>query len=235
MPVYRLSHELVFPPVHLAETGLLAVGGDLSVDRLLLAYRTGIFPWYSEGEPIMWWSPDPRMVLYPHEFHCSRSLRRVARQGKFRLTLNQAFPQVIRACATVPRGNQDGTWITPEMEAAYIALHEAGYAKSIECWAGDRLVGGLYGVAIGGCYFGESMFSTAPNASKIAMLALSRAARAWGIPLIDCQVANPHLKSLGAREIGRREFCRALEQGLQTQLRPGAWSVLPPLGEEPTG
>lgn len=231
MPVYRLTNHVSFPPVHHAEDGLLAVGGDLSEARLLLAYRSGIFPWYSAGEPILWWSPDPRMVLFPEEFHCSRSLLRVIRRGEFTVTLDQAFPDVIRACGKTPRPRQDGTWITPAMEAAYVRLHASGHAHSVECWQDGVLVGGLYGVAIGGCFFGESMFSHRDNASKVAMYTLTRAALAWGIPLIDCQVANPHLARLGAREVPRRTFCELLRNGLATPLREGAWSVLP----EPPG
>ncbi len=227
MPIYRLTEELIFPPVHLAEDGLLAVGGNLSRKRLLLAYRSGIFPWYSDGEPLLWWSPDPRMVLIPEEFHCSRSLLRVVKKGTFRVTLNQAFAQVIHACGETPRPGQDGTWITSEMEAAYIDLHEAGYAMSIECWSGETLVGGLYGIALGGCFFGESMFSHQPNASKVAAYTLVRAASAWGIPLIDCQVANPHLQSLGAREIRREAFLARLTVGLRAPLSEHAWLTLP--------
>jgi len=227
MPVYRLTREIHFPPVHLAETGLLAVGGDLSRERLLLAYRSGIFPWYSEGEPLLWWSPDPRMVLFPHEFRCSRSLQRLLKKKAFSVTLNRAFPEVIRACGAVPRPRQDGTWITDAMEAAYVDLHRAGHAMSIECWEGDALAGGLYGVAQGGCFFGESMFSRRPNASKVAAHALAEAAKAWGIPFIDCQVANPHLASLGAREISRRDFMHRLKAGLATKLSDAAWHRLP--------
>jgi len=218
---------LAFPPVQHAEEGLLAIGGDLGEARLLLAYRSGIFPWYSEGEPILWWSPDPRMVLFPGEFHCSRSLRRVINQGVFTVTLDWDFAGVIRACAESPRPGQDGTWITAEMEAAYIGLHENGHAHSIECWCDGELAGGLYGVAIGGCFFGESMFSRQDNASKVAMHALVQAALAWGMPFIDCQVANPHLTRLGAREVSRDIYCQVLRKGLQTELAPGAWETLP--------
>ena len=168
------------------------------------------------------------MVLFPDAFHCSKSLQRVIKRGAFKVTLNEAFPDVIRACGKTPRPRQDGTWITDEMEAAYIDLHQAGYAMSIECWAEGELAGGLYGVALGGCFFGESMFSNRSNASKVAAHALVTAARSWGIPLIDCQVANPHLSSLGAREIRRSEFLRHLEAGLCTKLTQDAWRVLPP-------
>ena len=227
MPVFQLTRHIAFPPVHLAEDGLLAVGGDLSEARLLLAYRSGIFPWYSRGEPLLWWSPDPRMVLFPEDFHCSRRLARTIRQRPFEITIDRAFDRVIRACAETPRGGQDGTWITLAMETAYIRLNQHGYAHSLECWENGELAGGLYGVAIGGMFFGESMFSRRDDASKIAMYTLSRAARAWGIPMIDCQVANPHLARLGAREIPRREFCRLLREGLNTPLRANAWRELP--------
>ncbi len=227
MPVYQLTDHIAFPPVHHAEEGLLAVGGDLSEARLLLAYRSGIFPWYSEGEPLLWWSPDPRMVLFPEEFHCSQSLKRVVKKGAFSVTLDRAFPEVIHACGKSPRPRQDGTWITPEMEVAYLGLHENGHAHSVECWQDGELAGGLYGVAIGGCFFGESMFSRQDNASKVAMHALIQAAQDWGIPFIDCQVANPHLARLGAREIPRSFFCQMLRSGLQTRLAAGAWQSLP--------
>lgn len=228
MPVYRLTEDLVFPPAHHAEAGLLAMGGDLSEERLLLAYRSGIFPWYSEGEPVLWWSPDPRMMLFPGEFHCSRSLRRTVQAGTFNLTLDRAFPEVIRACRKTPRPRQDGTWITPAMEAAYSGLHESGHAHSIECWEGSVLAGGLYGVATGGLFFGESMFSHQPNASKVAMYALVQAALAWGIPFIDCQVPNPHLARLGARPVPRPVFFEHLRAGLHAELASGAWHTLPP-------
>jgi len=233
MPVCRLTRHISFPPVDFAVDGLLAVGGDLSRERLLLAYRSGIFPWYSAGEPLLWWSPDPRMILVPGEFHYSRSLRRTVKRGEFTVTLDQAFPAVIRACGDTPRPGQDGTWITREMKKAYIDLHECGHAHSFECWRGDALVGGLYGVAIGGLFFGESMFSHRDDASKIAALAMVTAASAWGIPFIDCQVANPHLIRLGAREISRSDFCRRLAEGLNTTLSDDAWRVLPPLPDTP--
>ena len=233
MPVFRLTNHISFPPVDLAEDGLLAVGGDLCEARLLLAYRSGIFPWYSAGEPLLWWSPDPRMVLYPEEFHYARSLRRTVKRGVYTVTLDRAFPEVIRACGNTPRPGQDGTWITRAMERAYIELHEHGHAHSFECWEGDTLVGGLYGVAIGGLFFGESMFSHRDDASKVAALALVTAARAWGIPFIDCQVANPHLTRLGAREISRKDYCCLLAEGLNISLAEGAWRTLPPLPDAP--
>lgn len=235
MPVYRLTDDLAFPPVHHAESGLLAVGGDLSEERLLLAYRSGIFPWYSRGEPILWWSPDPRMILLPEEFHCSRSLKRAIKQQRFEVTLDRAFPDVIRACGNTPRPRQDGTWITTEMEAAYNHLHGRGHAHSVECWQDGALAGGLYGVALAGAFFGESMFSHRDNASKVAMYALVYAAMAWGITLIDCQVANPHLARLGAREVSRPIFRQVLRNALQVEIAGDAWRELPPLQETASG
>ncbi len=224
MPVFQLTDALIFPPPVLAEDGLLAVGGDLSEDRLLLAYRTGIFPWYSEEEPILWWSPDPRLILIPDEFHASRRLDRLVRQGVFSVTFDTAFDRVIEACGQAPRPGQDGTWITPEMREAYIGLHESGYAHSVECWQGEALAGGLYGVSLGRCFFGESMFSTMPNASKVALAALVRRLRSWSFDLIDCQVYTPHLCSLGAREIPREAFLEWLDASVQWETRRGKWT-----------
>jgi leucyl/phenylalanyl-tRNA--protein transferase len=225
MPVYRLTEDLSFPPVHLAEDGLLAVGGDLDTKRLLLAYRSGIFPWYCAGEPMLWWSPDPRMILVPDDFHMSRSLERVLKQGTYRVTLDEAFEEVIRCCAAVPRRDQDGTWITEEMIAAYSVLHEEGYAHSVECWLEDRLVGGLYGISLGACFFGESMFSHEANASKVALATAVAQFKRWKIGMIDCQVENPHLFSLGAREIPRGLFMKLLAEGLQVPTRKGRWRL----------
>ncbi|MBI2425314.1 MAG: leucyl/phenylalanyl-tRNA--protein transferase [Candidatus Hydrogenedentes bacterium] len=225
MPVYRLTKELIFPPPALAEDGLLAVGGDLSVDRLILAYSQGIFPWYSQGEPIMWWSPDPRMVLFPESFRCTQRLARTIRQGVFEVTFDQAFPEVIRACSTAPRPGQDGTWITRAMVEAYCALHAAGYAHSIECWREGALVGGLYGVSLGACFFGESMFSRESNASKVAFARLVECAKGWNFDFIDCQVANKHLRSLGAREIPRKQFLTRLQAALAHETRRGRWGA----------
>lgn len=225
MPVFRLTEELVFPPPHLAEDGLLAIGGDLRQERLLLAYRSGIFPWYSEGEPILWWSPDPRIILLPDEFHAARRLQRVIKQGVFRVTLDTAFEEVIRSCATAPRKGQPGTWITRAMQKAYCALHHAGYAHSIECWQNDELAGGLYGVSLGACFFGESMFSRIPNASKVALATAVAQFKRWGIGLIDCQVSNEHLSRLGAREIPRSRFLKLLEHALRAGTRRGLWRL----------
>ena len=224
MPVYRLSEHLAFPPPHLAtEDGLLAVGGDLSPDRLLLAYENGIFPWYNAGDPILWWSPDPRVVLPIDGFHVSRSLRKILRQKRFDITFDRDFARVIEACATIHRPTQRGTWITREMQRAYTTMHELGYAHSVECWQEEKLAGGIYGVSLGTCFFGESMFSAVPNASKVALATLVENLGAWGFTLFDCQVPNRHLGSLGAQEIPRTTFLRLLKQGLHADAPPGAW------------
>lgn len=214
--------DIGFPDPKLAETepnGLLAVGGDLSPTRLLNAYTRGIFPWYSSGQPILWWSPAPRMVLFPDEFHMSRSLRRAMRQRGYDISIDQAFEAVIRACAA-PRPHSDGTWLVPEMIAAYLALHDDGHAHSVEIWSGDLLVGGLYGVMIGQMFFGESMFSRRVDASKMALALLSRVGRELPLQLIDCQVHTPHLASLGAREIDRTRFRDLLARATQAQAAP---------------
>jgi leucyl/phenylalanyl-tRNA---protein transferase len=197
-----------FPPVSRAmrdPNGLLAAGGDLSVERLLDAYVHGIFPWFSEDDPLLWWSPDPRMVLYVEEVHVSRSLRRRLRAGGFRITVDAAFRDVMLACAE-PRREQEGTWITHDMVDAYTRLASLGYAHSIEVWMDEVLAGGLYGVAIGRMFYGESMFARRVDASKIALVALARQLARWGFVLIDCQMSTPHLQSLGAREIPRPDF-----------------------------
>jgi len=201
-----------FPPVECAlrePDGLLAAGGDLSIARLLAAYRRGIFPWYEEGQPILWWSPDPRCVFLPGSFHLSRSLRRELRHSDATVRLNTCFPAVVRACA-VPRASQDGTWITDEMASAYEALHADGWAHSIEIWEADELSGGLYGVAIGKVFFGESMFSRRTSASKFTIMYLSQLIDAGVLGMLDCQVQSPHLTSLGARMIPRTEFTTRL-------------------------
>lgn len=223
MPIFRLNRELLFPSPELAEDGLLAVGGDLCPERLLLAYRNGIFPWYSEGEPILWWSPDPRLILFPEWLHVSRRLQRVVKSGEFRITSDTAFDAVIRACAVAPRPRQDGTWITRGMIDAYSVLHREGYAHSFEAWQGETLAGGLYGVSLGGCFFGESMFSRVDNASKAAFVQMVRQCDAWGIRLIDCQIANPHLFRFGACEIPRKVFLELLRKHLRKKTKPGPW------------
>jgi leucyl/phenylalanyl-tRNA--protein transferase len=224
MPVYQLSEDLAFPPPHLAsKEGLLAVGGDLKRSRLLLAYSLGIFPWYSDGEPILWWSPDPRLILYPDELKISRSLNKVIKKGVFTLTCDTAFEHVITECARVPRENQKGTWIVDEMVEAYCQLHLAGFAHSVEAWEGRRLAGGLYGVSLGRCFFGESMFTHISNASKVAFVALVQYLRSLNFSLIDCQITTGHLMSFGAREISRTRYLKELEEGLRDPTLRGKW------------
>jgi leucyl/phenylalanyl-tRNA--protein transferase len=226
MPVFRLSQEIVFPPPHLAiPEGLLAVGGDLSLPRLTLAYRMGIFPWYAPGDPILWWSPDPRMVIYPDEIHIPRRLARTLRQRRFQVTYDQAFRQVMEACAGHRGGEPPGTWILPEMIAAYSRLHAAGIAHSAEVWLDGKLAGGLYGVSLGGVFFGESMFSHVRDSSKVALLELLGRLQRSGFQLVDCQVTTAHLKRLGAREIPRRRFLRELQRGLERPTLYGPWRV----------
>lgn len=211
--MFLLSNDLVFPPVEMAdEDGLLAIGGDLSTGRLLLAYQQGIFPWYSEQDPICWWCPDPRFVLFPDELKISRSMKRVLRSGPFGFTTNTAFAEVIRNCKTISRKDQDGTWISAEVQNAYIRLHELGYAHSAEAWNNNELVGGIYGVRLGNIFFGESMFSRQTNASKFALARYVEQLKQEGVVLIDCQVYTLHLESLGARMIPRKDFMRLLAE-----------------------
>lgn len=206
--IFRLDERLLFPDPALAELdGLLAVGGDLSTERLLLAYQNGIFPWYSDDTPILWYSPPERFVLYPDELKISKSMRQVLRSGKFTVTVDQCFEEVITACSLAPREGQDGTWITDEMKIAYIQLRQKGYAHSVEVWQQDNLVGGLYGVPVGKVFCGESMFSKVSNASKIALIHLCNSGL---YRLIDCQVHTDHLESMGARLISREEYLAAL-------------------------
>ncbi len=224
MPVFRLDERLIFPPPELAdENGVLAVGGDLSPERLLLAYGMGIFPWYSEGLPIIWHSPDPRMVLIPEELHIPRSLRKAMRKQPYEIRMDTAFADVVESCAEIPRERQDGTWITEAMKFAYANLHDLGFAHSAEAWRGDELVGGLYGVSLGGAFFGESMFARADNASKIVFVALVDRLRAWNFDFIDCQVHTEHLARFGAVEWPRPRFLEALERTLTRPTRRGHW------------
>ncbi len=214
-----------FPPVEKAlrePNGLLAAGGDLSAERLLDAYARGIFPWFSDDEPVLWWSPDPRMVLYVAELHVSRSLRRVIRSTRFRVSWDRAFGEVMASCAE-PREGQDGTWITPAIEEAYGALADTGHAHSVEVWEAHELVGGLYGVAIGRMFYGESMFARRDDASKVALAFLVRQLQRWGFLFVDCQIATAHLKSLGAREIPRAEFVRQVSQLVRQPAVPTKW------------
>lgn len=215
MPVFSLSDQLIFPPPAYAEPdGLVAVGGDLQPDRLLLAYRTGIFPWFSPGDPILWWSPDPRFVMKPEEIKISKSMKQVLNRGIFRITYNQAFEQVISNCKSIPRDGQPGTWITNEMKRAYCHLHDLGYAHSVEAWQDDKLVGGLYGVSLGGAFFGESMFSQVSNASKAAFIHLAKHLQTLTFSLIDCQMHTAHLESLGASNMDRDQFLNILDDEL---------------------
>jgi len=223
MPVYLLGPEIVFPPIEEAESGLLAVGGDLSPERLLRAYALGIFPWYSEGEPILWHSPDPRFVLTRDRFRVPRSLRRAIRSGRYRVTMDEAFADVIEACGSVPRAGQDGTWITEAMKEAYTELHHMGFAHSVEVWREADLVGGLYGVSIGAAYFGESMFARASDASKVGFVALMEQLDRWRITLTDCQVYTPHLARFGAAAWPRERYLQALEKAVAKPSRRGPW------------
>jgi leucyl/phenylalanyl-tRNA--protein transferase len=226
MPVFELTDEIIFPPPELAEdNGLLAVGGDLSEPRILLAYSMGIFPWYSKEDPLLWWSPDPRLVLFPKEMKLSRSLKQIINKKIFRVTLDTAFEQVIRSCAEVHNNENNGTWITEEMIGSYIALHRSGYAHSVECWLGDELSGGLYGISLGSAFFGESMFAKESNASKVAFAALVEQLIKWDFELIDCQVTTPHLMSLGAREIRRSGFLELLKNALIKPTTRGKWKL----------
>jgi leucyl/phenylalanyl-tRNA--protein transferase len=220
---------VIFPDPSLAEEdGLLAVGGDLSTERLLEAYAAGIFPWFNEGSPILWWSPDPRLVLFPEELHVSASLARTLRRGRFRIATDTAFGEVIRGCAHSRRDGQQGTWITDEMIAAYEELHRLGFAHSFEAWSGERLVGGLYGVGLGGAFFGESMFSLEPDASKAAFVRGVEHLVRLGVELVDCQVRTDHLVRLGAREIPRHQFLDRLDGLLARPTPRGTWRLEPP-------
>ena len=216
-----------FPDVKFAtDDGLLALGGDLNSERLLSAYRKGIFPWYNPGEPILWWSPNPRCILRPDDFKLTRSLKKSIRKNEFTFTIDNSFEEVIYHCAT-PKENRPGTWITTDMKSAYINLHELGYAHSIETWSDNKLVGGLYGISLGGIFFGESMFSEISDASKAALYGLVSCLKLWGFSLIDCQITSAHLLSLGAMEIPRTEFIDQLECALTKPGKPGNWKNLP--------
>lgn len=217
-----IRSELSFPPVSTAtEDGLLAYGGDLSPQRLILAYRNGIFPWYNADDPILWWSPDPRLVLFTDEFILRKSLKK--RFKHFEIKFDTAFKEVMLACASVPREGQNGTWIIPEVIQGYCALHDMGYAHSVEAWQDGELVGGLYGVCIGKVFFGESMFTKVRDASKVAFAHLVQRLHAEGFEMIDCQIASNHLKSLGAREINRELFLEHLYQGVNQPFANETW------------
>lgn len=226
MPVFLHPASAGFPSFrHASKDGLLAFGGDLSQKRLLAAYANGVFPWYSEDTPVLWWAPPERCMFHPDELHIPRSLCRVIRARRFTVTVDTAFAAVIRACARTPRPGQDGTWIVPEMVAAYRQLHVAGHAHSVEAWLDGRLAGGLYGVAMGGAFFGESMFYAEPEASKVAFVWLARLLRHWGYSLIDCQQVTEHLVRFGAYPVSRRTFMAALHLALQQPATPGIWSM----------
>lgn len=224
MPIYRLPDTgVAFPDPYDAEPGgLLAVGGSLSPHRLVAAYCIGVFPWYHEDSPPLWWTPDPRCILLPEEFHMPRSLRRTLKSGSFSFSFDKAFDRVITACAG-PRGDYEGTWLVPEMIAAYINLHKLGLAHSVEAWSGNKLVGGLYGVALGGAFFGESMFYKQPNASKAAFAFAVNALREAGFTLIDCQQVTGNMLRFGAKPVPRQEFMQRLEAALEQPMKKGSW------------
>lgn len=225
MPVILSKKQLWFPEVDEAdESGLIAIGGDLSVERLKLAYSKGIFPWFNE-EPILWWSPDPRMILFPGQMIVSHSLRQVIRRNEFEIRFDTQFEQVIKACAVTPRNDEDGTWITDSMVKAYLKLHKAGLAHSVEAFQGDKLVGGLYGIAIGKAFFGESMFHILPNASKVALYKLSMKLAEWDYRIIDAQVYTNHLESLGGELLPRSKYFTILNNALQESGIDGNWSA----------
>src|SRR5271157_210859 len=227
MPIFRLGDETIFPPVHLASgNGILAIGGDLSPDRLIEAYRQGIFPWYSEGDPIIWWSPDPRFILFLEELRVSRSMMKVLRRGIFRITYDHKFREVVLSCQK-SRRKQNGTWITDDMLEAYCKLHELGIAHSAEAWHEGKLVGGIYGVSLGRCFFGESMFSLMSNASKAALINLVCKLKELKFEFLDCQVYTAHLDSLGARFISRDDFTGLIKSGLRHETLRGNWDSLP--------
>jgi len=226
-----LPKTYTFPPLEAASPeGLLAVGGDLNPDRLLSAYRQGVFPWFSDGQPILWWSPDPRAILYPANLHISRSLRKSMRTQDFEVTADRAFDRIIQACAE-SRNTREGTWITSGMQDAYCALHRMGYAHSVETWQNGQLVGGLYGLAIGKAFFGESMFSRITDASKTALVGLAASLTTNGYHFIDCQVVSEHLDSLGAQAVPRHRFSSELKQAVQTRGSTNTWDWTVPARE----
>jgi len=226
MPVFLLSDEIVFPSPYLAsKEGLLAVGGDLSKNRLLTAYRMGIFPWFSAGEPILWWSPDPRFVLYPEKIKISKTLRKIIKKKMFHVTMDSAFTQVINQCAQVRLKNNQRTWIVKDMIDAYCELHESGFAHSVEAWHEGELVGGLYGISLGRCFFGESMFTRTSNASNVALIKLVEHLASLSFDLIDCQITTEHLIRFGAREIPRVRFLEQLEASLEVPTLQGKWTL----------
>lgn len=227
MPIYQLPDELVFPDPALAnEDGIIAVGGDLSPERVALAYECGIFPWFSDDSPIIWWAPDPRFVLFPEKLKVSKSLRPVFNKKQFEVTYDQDFEYVISRCKQISRKGQEDTWITDEMKTTYIELHKRGLAHSVEVWEKDKIVGGLYGVSLGKSFFGESMFADVSNASKVGFITLVQDLLTQGFEMIDCQVHTEHLQSLGAEEIPRQKFMSILDSTLEKNTLQGNWSQL---------
>ncbi len=227
MPVFLLDDSLIFPPAEYSdENGIVAIGGDLSPERLLNAYRQGIFPWYTEEEPILWWSPDPRFVLFPGDLKISKSMRQVLNREIFEISYDRAFGDVITGCRK-PRNSQAGTWITREIVEGYTRLHEMGYAHSVEAWQGEKLAGGLYGISLGRCFFGESMYADISNASKAAFITLTKKLSGLGFRIIDCQVYTEHLKNLGAKSIPRKRFLTMIEEDLKYETLRGNWGELP--------
>ncbi len=225
MPIFKLTDEPVFPdPSYAEEEGILAIGGDLSIDRLITAYANGIFPWPQKGAPLLWWSPDPRMVLFPERFRVSHSMKQLIKSGKYSCTFDRKFPQVISSCAMVKRKGQASTWITRDMIKAYIRLHREGYAHSVETWHNGQLAGGLYGVSLGKVFFGESMFFTMRDASKFAFYHLVKLLQQWDFEMIDAQQDTGHLKSLGAINLPRAEFMVLLEQAVTKPTYKGNWN-----------
>ena len=225
MPLFRLSKKLDFPPAWLARSdGLLCIGGDLSPKRLLLAYKNGIFPWFSKDEPILWWSPDPRLILFPKNIKISKSLNKKIKKNIFSVTMDTAFEQTILSCAKPRKNEQEGTWLVDEMIDSYIKLHTLGYAHSIETWKGNKLVGGLYGVCLGRSFFGESMFSFESDASKIALVALANHLKKQNFDLIDCQVTTNHLLSMGAIEISRNSFLDIILESVKKKDGMNIWN-----------
>ncbi len=225
MPIYLLNDKIEFPPVEGAEEGIVAIGGDLSSERLILAYKSGIFPWYNEDEPIVWHCPEQRFVLFLDELHVSKSMKRILNSNKFSVTFDRDFPFVINQCASVIRNGQDGTWIIKEMIDAYVNLHHLGYAHSVEVWHDERIVGGVYGICIGKCFFAESMFHTVSNASKIALIHLVKFLKKNHFLFLDAQVYTEHVATMGAIEIPRNEFMQLLNNGLQHPDKIGNWQL----------
>jgi leucyl/phenylalanyl-tRNA---protein transferase len=232
MPVFQLTEKIVFPRPDLAEeNGLLAIGGDLSPERLLVAYRSGIFPWFSRNDPILWWSTSPRLVLFPHEFRISKRLLRDIKKPLYTITMDRAFEQVITSCARVRTDNGEDTWISKEMQDAYCTLHRLGYAHSVECWHGEQLAGGLYGIVLDRVFFGESMVTILKNSSKLALAALVAVLKKKNIQLIDCQMTTRHLLGFGAREISGSEFQNHLKTLIKTLSPDGVWHNGPTTGK----